>query len=80
MEDTTPQARYTAILDRMGHGAVAEFARASGMSRRSIEFKQRGERRVIEYDVMAVERFEQLRASQGGMSYTAPCPRPSTRP
>lgn len=64
MPDTTPQERFSDALARLGHGAIAEAARQGGMSRRSIESKRDGVRPVREWDVWALERFEQLRADQ----------------
>jgi len=58
-EDDQLTARFVTLLAEYGN--IAELARQSGLSRRVIEYKRDGERRVTQWDVWALERAVLLR-------------------
>ncbi|MAQ95034.1 MAG: hypothetical protein CMM84_16085 [Rhodothermaceae bacterium] len=64
MTDTTPQARFAALLTSLGYGAIARAARWGGIDRRTLERKRDGDAPVTEWDVAALERFAQTGAAE----------------
>lgn len=56
---TTPLDEFRRLLGE--YGSIADLSRRSGLTRRAIEYKRSGERRVTWWDVHALERLLQIK-------------------
>lgn len=55
----TPLDEFRRLLGE--YGSIADLSRRSGLTRRAIEYKRSGERRVTWWDVYALERLLQIK-------------------
>jgi DNA-binding phage protein len=56
------RTKFRELVDAFGN--ISELARRSGLSRRAIQYKCEGDRRVTQWDVWAVERTLQLHVGE----------------